>query len=104
MTRNGITIPLPSEFATPPDSSSQTGRGSCGFRLWRYAATAFRRRRAYLATRNLPMATANARRTRGGRQAGLDLLADRLMFRLVLDLRQLRLGAAQPQGLRPTQA
>jgi hypothetical protein len=54
MTRNGITIPLPREFATPPASSSQTGRGSCGFRLWRYAATAFSAARDYLAMRRLP--------------------------------------------------
>jgi hypothetical protein len=40
MTRNGITIPLPSELATPPVSSTQTGRGSCGLRLWKYAVRA----------------------------------------------------------------
>src|SRR5919201_3292317 len=54
MTRNGITIPFPSEFATPPASSSQTGLGSCGFRLWRYALTAFSAARAYSGARCLP--------------------------------------------------
>jgi hypothetical protein len=46
MIRNGITIPLPSEFATPPASSSQTGRGSCGLSPFRYAETAFSAGRA----------------------------------------------------------
>src|SRR5215470_17614672 len=54
MTRNGITIPLPSELATPPASSSHTGRGSCGFRLWRYAVTAFSAGRGYCELRRLP--------------------------------------------------
>src|SRR5437762_13478929 len=43
MIRNGRTIPFPSEFATPPASSSQTGRGNCGFNPRMYAVTAFTR-------------------------------------------------------------
>src|SRR5689334_23209149 len=43
MIRNGRTIPFPSEFATPPASSSQTGRGNCGLSPRRYAVTAFTR-------------------------------------------------------------
>jgi hypothetical protein len=54
MTMNGITIPFPSEFATPPASSSQTGRGSCGFRLCRYAVAAFSAAQDYFGIRWLP--------------------------------------------------
>src|SRR5215210_1568997 len=54
MIRNGITIPFPSELATPPASSSQTGRGSCGLSPLRYAATAFRAARGYPGKRRLP--------------------------------------------------
>ena len=43
MIRNGRTIPFPSELATPPASSSQTGLGNCGFNPRRYAVTAFTR-------------------------------------------------------------
>src|SRR5690349_3067157 len=38
MTLNGKTIPLPSEFTTPPAWTSQTCRGSIGSRLRRYVA------------------------------------------------------------------
>src|SRR5215203_2511887 len=56
MIRNGITIPFPSELATPPASSSQTGRGSCGLSPRRYAATAFSAARGYPRKRQLPSA------------------------------------------------
>ena len=36
---NGKTIPLPSEFTTPPASTSQTCRGNSGSRLRRYVAS-----------------------------------------------------------------
>ena len=38
MTRNGSASPFPNEFVSPPICSSQTGSGSCGLRLRRYAA------------------------------------------------------------------
>ena len=31
--RNGRTMPFPKAFVRPPTCSTQTGRGSCGFRL-----------------------------------------------------------------------
>src|SRR5439155_22365169 len=41
MTMNGKTIPLPSEFTTPPAWTSQTWRGNIGSRLRRYVASGF---------------------------------------------------------------
>src|SRR5512142_3364723 len=64
MTRNGITIPLPSELATPPASSSHTGRGSCGFRLRKYAVTAFSAARGYCELRRLTRGCAGRRSPR----------------------------------------
>lgn len=60
MIRNGITIPFPSELATPPVSSSQTGRGSSGLSPLRYAATAFSAAKGNAENARLPSALSDS--------------------------------------------
>src|SRR5262249_4465188 len=79
MTMNGKTIPLPSEFTTPPAWTSQTCRGSSGSRLRRYVASGFTETRDY-ATR------------RAARGPNRDLPARRDVWHLTRVLRRERGG------------